>query len=226
MRSPDGKILVDGFYDDVVELSGDERDAIARVPFDEAELLETLGVDATFGEPGYTTRERGWVRPTLELNGLWGGFQGEGSKTVLPNEAHAKITCRLVANQDPEKIKALITAHIEKHAPPGVRVNVNALSIGGKPYFIPADHPGNQAARAVHLELYGKEPYYVRSGGSIPICGLFLDHLNAYTVNFGFGIDDEGAHAPNEFYRLSSFEVGQKAYCKLLYQLAKQGLQQ
>jgi acetylornithine deacetylase/succinyl-diaminopimelate desuccinylase-like protein len=224
MRSPEGKILVDGFYDDVVELSDDERAAIARVPFDETEYLEPLGLDTPFGEPGYTTRERGWIRPTLELNGLWGGFQGEGSKTVLPNEAHAKITCRLVANQDPEKIKALLTSHIEKHAPPGVKVIVNALSISGKPYSIPADHPGNQAARTVHLELYGKEPYYIRSGGSIPICGLFLEHLNAYTVNFGFGNDDEGAHAPNEFYRLSSFELGQKAYCKLLFQLAKQGL--
>ena len=221
MHSPDGKILVEGFYDSVVDLSDTEREALAAVPFDENEYLEPLGLDTVFGEPGYSTRERSWVRPTLELNGIWGGFQGEGSKTVLPNEAHAKITCRLVADQDPAQIRKLINAHIKKHAPPGVTVNVNPLSISGKPYAIPADHPGNEAARAVHRELYGTEPYYTRTGGSIPICALFLDHLQAYTVNFAFGLSDEGAHAPNEFFRLSSFELGQKAYGKLLYRLAE-----
>jgi acetylornithine deacetylase/succinyl-diaminopimelate desuccinylase-like protein len=221
MRSPDGTILVEGFYDDVVDLSEAERAEINRVPFDEVEYLDTLGVDEIFGEPGYTTRERGWIRPTLELNGIWGGFQGEGTKTVLPNEAHAKITCRLVANQLPDRITELLADHIEKHAPVGVTVKVTPLSIVAKPYSIPVDHAGNEAARAVHEELYGQKPYYVRSGGSIPICGLFLDHLQAHTVNFGFGLEDEGIHAPNEFYRLSSFALGQKAYCKLLYRLAR-----
>lgn len=224
MRSPDGKILVEGFYDDVAELSGAERAEIARVPFDEASHLAQLGVSDIFGEPGYTTRERAWVRPTLEINGLWGGFQGEGIKTVLPNRARAKITCRLVANQHPQKIIELLAAHVKKHAPPGARINITPLSIFGKPYQIPADHPGNQAARAVHLELYGKEPYYIRTGGSIPICGLFLDYLGVYTVGFGFGLEDEGAHAPNEFYRLSSFYKGQTAYGKLLHRLAEQQL--
>ena len=177
-----------------------------------------------FGEPGYTTRERSWVRPTLELNGIWGGFQAEGIKTVLPNEAHAKITCRLVANQDPLKIIELLTHHAKKHAPPGVEIEVQPLSIFGKPYEIPAHHPGNEAAREILEELYGKKPYYIRAGGSIPICGLFLDYLNAHTVNFGFGLHDEGAHAPNEFYRLSSFRLGQTAYCKLLYKLAETNL--
>jgi acetylornithine deacetylase/succinyl-diaminopimelate desuccinylase-like protein len=186
--------------------------------------LETLGLEATFGEPGYTTRERGWVRPTLEINGIWGGFQAEGIKTVLPNEAHAKITCRLVANQQPEKVIELVTAHVEKHAPAGVEVKVKPLSIRGKPYLVPGDHPGNQAARAILEELYGRKPYYIRSGGSIPICGLFLDHLKAHTVNFGFGLPSDGAHAPNEVYQFSRFERGQKAYCKLLYRLAEQEL--
>lgn len=224
MRSPEGKILVDGFYDDVVELSKEEREEIARVPFNETEYLEGLGVSATFGEPGYTTRERAWIRPTLEINGMWGGFQGEGTKTVLPNQAHAKITCRLVANQEPQKIIELLTRHVKKHTPPGVEVSVTPLSILGKPFFMPADHPGSEAARAVHQEFYGKKPYYIRSGGSIPICGFFLDHLNVYTLNFAFALEDEGAHAPNEFFRLSSFERGQRAYCKLLHKLAEQGL--
>ena len=224
MRSPDGKILVDGFFDNVIEYPEEERAEISRVPFDETEYLERLGVSDTFGEPGYTTHERGWIRPTLEINGIWGGFQGDGIKTVLPNQAHAKITCRLVANQDPQEIIDKLTAHVEKHAPPGVEVSVTALTIFGKPYNMPQNHPGNEAARAVHEELYGQKPYYIRTGGSIPICGLFLDYLNAYTVNFAFGLEDEGAHAPNEFYRLSSFYRGQTAYCKLLYKLADAAL--
>jgi acetylornithine deacetylase/succinyl-diaminopimelate desuccinylase-like protein len=221
MRSPEGKILVEGFFEDVVERSAEEKAEIGRIPFNEQEYLGELGMKEIFGEPGYTTRERSWVRPTLELNGIWGGFQAEGIKTVLPNEAHAKITCRLVANQDPHKIIELLTRHVKKHAPPGVEAEVQPLSIFGKPYEIPANHPGNEAAREILEELYGKKPYYIRAGGSIPICGLFLDHLNAHTVNFGFGLHDEGAHAPNEFYRLSSFRLGQTAYCKLLYKLAE-----
>jgi acetylornithine deacetylase/succinyl-diaminopimelate desuccinylase-like protein len=220
MRGPEGKILVDGFYDKVVEFSKDERAEIARVPFDEADMLQTLGLEAVFGEPGYTTRERAWIRPTLELNGIWGGFQGEGTKTVLPNEAHAKITCRLVADQDPGEIIDLLTAHIKKHALPGVTVSVKPLSIQGKPYAMAADHPGNEAACQVLEELYGKKPYYIRVGGSIPITSLFLDHLSVYTVSFGFQLQDENFHAPNEFYRLSNFERGPVAYCKLLHRLA------
>jgi len=224
MHSPEGKILVEGFYDKVVEFSKEQREEIARIPFDETEYLKTLGVSETFGEPGYSTHERGWIRPTLEINGIWGGFQAEGIKTVLPNEAHAKITCRLIANQHPDEIVEKLTAHVHRHAPSGVVVKVTPLSIFGKPYSIAADHPGSEAARAILEELYGKKPYYIRSGGSIPICGLFLDHLKAHTVSFAFGLEDEGAHAPNEFFRLSSFERGQTAYCKLLYRLAEQEL--
>ena len=221
MRDPDGKILVEGFYDTVVDLSDADRQEIKRVPYDEAEYLETLGVDGLFGEPGYSTRERTWIRPTLEVNGIWGGFQGAGTKTVLPNEAHAKISCRLVADQDPRKIAELVTAHVNKHAPPGVKVTVSRAA-SAIPYQIPTDHPGNEAARAVHEELYGKTPYYIRSGGTIPICGLFFEHLGVYTLGFAFGMQDERVHAPNEFFRLSSFERGQKAYCMLFHRLAEQ----
>ncbi len=221
MHDADGRIAVDGFYDDVADLTDDERAAIARVPFDEEEYLDNLGLEATYGEAGYTTRERVWARPTLEVNGMWSGFQGEGIKTVLPNEAHAKITCRLVSNQRPEKIVELVKAHVAKHTPPGVTATVTPEETGGKPYVTTADHWGNVVVADVLRELYGSEPYHVRSGGSIPITGVFLDELGAYTVSFGFGLRDEGAHAPDEFFRLSSFVKGQAAYCQLLKRFAE-----
>ncbi|HMN30481.1 MAG TPA: dipeptidase [Caldilineaceae bacterium] len=221
MRGPDGRILVEGFYDRVRPLSPEEREQIATPVFDEAEYRQQIGIPGVFGEPGYTTRERSWARPTLEINGLWGGFQGAGTKTVLPAEAHANITCRLVADQDPVEIGELIAAHVEKHLPPGVTVTVSRAPNAASPYLMPADHPGNQAARDVLVELYGKEPYYVRSGGSIPVCTLFLNALGVYTINFAFALNDEKQHSPNEFFRLSNFARGQGAYCRLLYRLAQ-----
>lgn len=222
VRSPDGRILVDGFYDDVAPLSPEDRARIAAIPFDEAAYKEQLGVDDLFGEPGYTALERLWARPTLEVNGIWGGFQGEGVKTVLPSEAHAKITCRLVANQDPETIAGLIAAHVEKHAPKGVRATVTPLPGAARPYLMPADHPGNQAAHAVLEKLYGRAPCYARMGGSVPICDLFLSNLGAYSVSFGFSLLDEQFHAPDEFHRLASFDRARRAYCMLLEQLGGQ----
>ncbi len=221
LRRSDGSIGVEGFYDDVVELTADERAAIARVPFDGDEYLEELGLDAEFGEPGYTNRERGWVRPTLEMNGIWGGFQEEGIKTVLPNSAHAKITCRLVADQDPARIIDLLKEHIEQNVPQGVKVSVTPLSILGRPYSISADHWGNRAASAVLKEMYGREPYQTRSGGSIPITGVFQEQLGVDTISFGFGNEDENIHAPDEFFRLASFRKGQVGYCKLLHKLGE-----
>ena len=221
LRRADGSVAVEGFYDDVVELTSEERAAIAQVPFEPDEYLRQLGLDKEFGEPGYTNRERGWIRPTLEMNGIWGGFQEEGIKTVLPNAAHAKITCRLVANQDPERIFALLQEHIAQHTPVGVTVDVKPLSIRGKPYSISADHWGNRAAAAVLTEFYGREPYLTRSGGSIPITGVFEEQLGADTISFGFGIEDENFHAPDEFFRLASFRKSQRAYCRLLEELGK-----
>ena len=222
MRSPEGKILVDGFYGDVRELTPEDKAQMALVPLDQDEYMAEIGVDDLYGEPGYTTLERAWARPTLEVNGIWGGFEGEGVKTVLPSEAHAKITCRLVADQRPEAILDLLEDHIKRVAPPGVRVNVQRFGSMAVPYQMPTDHPGNDAARAVHLELYGKEPLYVRSGGSIPVTSMFLTSLDAYTVNFAFGLHDENVHSPNEFFRLSSFRRGQTAYCMLLNKLASE----
>ncbi|NJM08394.1 dipeptidase [Candidatus Gracilibacteria bacterium] len=220
MRSADGVIQVAGFYDEVVPLTAEDRAAIARVPFEAAKLSDDLAVTADFGEAGYTPLERNWRRPTLEVNGIWGGFQGEGIKTVLPAQAHAKITCRLVANQDPDTIARLIAEHVAHNTPPGVRASVSRIPFVAYPYMMPADHPGNVAARAVLSEMYGCEPYIVGSGGSIPVCSTFLRHLGVYTTNFGFAISDENFHAPDEFYRLSSFVKGQHAYCKLLERLA------
>ncbi|HVA90187.1 MAG TPA: dipeptidase [Chloroflexota bacterium] len=216
MRTPEGKILVDGFYDAVVPLSEGDRAHIAAVPFDETAYKGRLGIDALVGEPGYTAAEQLGARPTLEVNGIWGGFQGAGTKTVLPSEAHAKITCRLVPNQDPAAIADLLAAHVRRHVAPGVTATVSRLPGQAKPYAIPADHWGNQAAAEVLAEVYGKKPYYTRTGGSIPVCELFQESLGAYTVSFAFGLMDEQIHAPNEFYRLASFTRGRVAYCKLL----------
>jgi acetylornithine deacetylase/succinyl-diaminopimelate desuccinylase-like protein len=219
MRGADGKILVEGFYDRVRPLSSTERQQIAEIPFDEVAYQAEVGVNALFGEEGYTPRERSWARPTLELNGIWGGFQGAGTKTVLPSKAHAKITCRLVADQDPTEIAELIADHIERHTPRGVQITIQRRDSASQPYLMPADHPGNTAARDVLVEMYGKEPYYVRSGGSIPVCSLFLNTLGVYTINFAFALNDEKQHSPNEFFRLSSFVKGQHAYCKLIHRL-------
>lgn len=219
LRGEDGRVLVEGFYDDVVPLTPEQREQIAAVPFDEQAYRELVGVDELWGEAGYSPNERIWARPTLEVNGIYGGFQGEGTKTVLPNEAHAKITCRLVPNQQPDRIAQLVKAHLERHVP-GATVRVQQLPGTARPYRIPDDHPGNLAAAEVLAEIYGKPPYYIGVGGSVPVCELFQQHLGVYTVGFGFALDDENFHAPNEFYRLESFDRGQRAYCLLLERLA------
>jgi len=221
MHDVDGRISVAGFYDDVLPLSDLDRQRIARVPYDEAAEIEALDVPGLFGEVGYTARERVWGRPTLEVNGMWGGFQGEGVKTVLPSEAHAKITCRLVADQNPSRVVQCLVDHVKAHTPPGVTVTATPLPTHAYPYLVPDDEPGNAAVREVLVELYGAEPYYVRSGGSIPVCSLFQRHLGAYTASFAFGLEDEGAHSPDEFFRLESFRKGQDAYCRLLERLGR-----
>jgi acetylornithine deacetylase/succinyl-diaminopimelate desuccinylase-like protein len=221
MHAPDGAIAVSGFYDTVRPLTKEERAVIAAVPQDEGEFMRDVGVDALVGEPGYSLFERLWARPTLEVNGIWGGFQGAGTKTVLPNEAHAKITCRLVPDQDPAAIAALVVQHAERHAPPGVRVAARQLPGSARPYLVPADHWGNRAVAGVLRELYGREPYQTRSGGSVPVRELFQTHLGAATVGFGFQIDDERFHAPDEFWRLASFERALRGYCLLLHRLAQ-----
>ena len=219
MHTPKGKVAVEGFYDAVRPLSDTDRAQIAKIPYDESDYKAKLGVNELYGEPGFSTYERAWSRPTLEVNGIWGGFQGEGFKTVLPATAHAKISCRLVPDQDPQEMVKQVSAHVEKHAPEGVTVKVRPDPSMAYPYLIPHDHPGNRAARHVHREIYGKEPYFARMGGSIPVCGIFLKELGAHTVNFAFGLQDENVHGPDEFFRLKNFSRSQLAYALLLEKL-------
>jgi len=219
MRGTDGRILIGGFYDRVRILSDAEKAQIDSIPFDESGFMSRVGVTELFGEAGFSNPERLWTRPTLELNGIWGGFQGEGLKTVLPSKAHAKITCRLVADQDPEHINSLLEAHIRKNIPPGVKIDITPVESNANPYVMPADLPGGLAAIEVLSELYGKKPLLVREGGSVPILSIFLEHLGTYATCFGFAMNDEKFHAPDEFFRLKSFELGQRAYCKILQRL-------
>jgi acetylornithine deacetylase/succinyl-diaminopimelate desuccinylase-like protein len=222
MHDQDGRVTVDGFYDDIRSITDEERAELGRVPFDEAKYLNGLGASSVFGEPGFTTYERAWVRPTIEINGIYGGFQGEGLKTVLPSTAHAKISCRLVADQDPSKIGDLVLAHVKNVNSPGVKVKATKAESGAIPYLVSADHRGMRITASVLRDLYGKEPYQIRSGGTIPVNALFLQYLLAYTIVFAFGLNDERSHSPNEFFRLSSYERGQKAYGMLLNRLGEE----
>ena len=221
MKSTDGLITIDGFYDDVVDLTEEDREAIARVPWDEAAYLAETGAPATQGEPGYTPRERLWARPTLEINGMTSGWQGAGTKTVLPSKASAKITCRLVANQNPEKIFDLIVAHVEANTPPGVTAQVTKNPGRADPFLMPSGHNASAIAGQVLEEVYGKAPYKTRVGGSIPVVSTLLDTLGLHTVMFAFGHADENMHAPDEFFRLPTFRTGQTAYVRLLEHLGQ-----
>jgi acetylornithine deacetylase/succinyl-diaminopimelate desuccinylase-like protein len=222
MHDHNGRVTVDGFYDDVRPLTDEERTQFGWVPFDKAEYLSETGSTGIFGEPGFNTYERAWARPTVEVNGIYGGFQGEGIKTVLPSTAHAKISCRLVADQDPAKIADLIKTHVYKVALPDVKVRVTNGDGGAIPYLVPASDRGMRIAASVLHDLYGKEPYQIRMGGTIPVNALFLQHLQVYTIVFAFGLHDECQHSPNEFFRLSSYERGQKAYGMLLNRLGEE----
>jgi len=221
MKDLEGKINIEGFYDDVEELKVADRKAIAEIPFDDDEYAKGLGVSETFGEVGYTTAERLAARPTLELNGMWGGYQGKGIKTVLPSKAYAKITCRLVANQKPDKIYELIKTHVERNTPPGVKIDVNPLPAKADPFLVPRGHNSSEVAGQVLKDLYGREPFEIYVGGSIPVMSMLLAELGVHGTVFSFGLNDEQAHAPNEFFRLSSFMKGQVAYCKLLEEFGK-----
>jgi acetylornithine deacetylase/succinyl-diaminopimelate desuccinylase-like protein len=209
LRDPEtGRVTVPGFYDEVVELSREERAQVAAVPFDEAAYRELAGgVPATFGEKGYTTTERRSVRPTLEINGIWGGYQGPGPKTIIPARAGAKVTCRLVPRQRPQDIVARVRAAIEAATPPAVRVSVTAGS-ANHPVVTPTDHPGVRAAAEAMREVFGVEPYYTREGGSIHPVEMFDRMLGMPTVLAGFGLPDDRIHAPNEKFELTQFHAG------------------
>jgi acetylornithine deacetylase/succinyl-diaminopimelate desuccinylase-like protein len=212
----DGRVAIQGFYDDVVELSPHERAELAAHPQSEAELLEEAGVSAAWGEPGYSAKERQGARPTIDFNGIWGGFQGEGTKTVTPAEAHLKVTSRLVPNQDPAKISDLIKKHALAYAPEGATVTFSNVEHGAPAYAVPRDNPLQATAERVLTEQYGSKPVIERSGGSVPITATFKAVLGLDTVTIGFGLPGSNVHAPNEWFREEDLDRARKVYAAYL----------
>lgn len=200
-------ITIPGFYDDVQELSAEERKAIAEIPFDEEAYKEDLGVKALRGEKGFSPIEHTSIRPTLDVNGIWGGYIGEGAKTVLPSEAYAKISMRLVSNQSSDKITQLFEDHFKSIAPDCVSVEVEPHH-GGEPVLLPTDSIEYQAASQAMQNTFGKEPIPERGGGSIPIVALFEEVLGLKTILMGFGLDSDALHSPNEHYGLFNYFKG------------------
>ena len=200
-------ITIPGFYDNVAEVSKSERKLLAEAPFDKDEFKKDLGIKKLWGEKGYTTNERTGIRPTLEVNGIWGGYTGEGSKTVLPSKAFAKISARLVPDQSTADITKKLIAYFEENAPESVTVKAIEYH-GGEPYMTPIDSPAYKAAAKAIKTTFGKDPVPVRGGGSIPICALFEEELGIKIVFLGFGLDSDNLHSPNEKFDLANFYKG------------------
>ena len=219
LKDRDGVVQVPGFYDDVVPLRPEQREEIARIPIDEANLLEITGAPAIVGERGYTVLERLGYRPTLDVNGIWGGFQGHGSKTIIPGKAHAKVSCRLVPNQDPDVIFEKLRSYVLDVAPPGVHVEVTNLG-GGLPTVVSAEHPVAVAALKALEATFGEKPFLIRGGGSIPVAAMFDSILGLPPVMLGFANPDSHAHAPNESMVLDNYERGIRTICRLWDDLA------
>ena len=212
-------VTVPGFYDDVVELTSDDRAAFAALPFNEASYLAGIDAKATQGEAGFSTVERRGARPTLDVNGIWGGFTGDGSKTIIPAHAHAKISCRLVTAQDPAKIALQVEAALKAAAPRGLQVEVQNLG-NGYPFLTPLGDPYLSAAASALKETFGADPLYIREGGSIPIAALFQRELSLPVVLLGFTPPDDNAHAPNESMDLGNFEGGIRTVIRALNAIA------
>jgi acetylornithine deacetylase/succinyl-diaminopimelate desuccinylase-like protein len=207
LHDENGHVTIPGFYDRVVELSVADREAINKAPFNLDQYKKELGIDDIQGEKGYTTLERTGIRPTLDVNGIWGGYTGEGAKTVLPSKAYAKISMRLVPDQNNAEITELFTKHFTSIAPKSVKVKVTPLH-GGQPAVTPTDSAAFKAASAAFEEVWGKKPIPTRDGGSIPIVALFKKELGLDTVLMGFGLDSDAIHSPNEHYGVKNFLLG------------------
>jgi acetylornithine deacetylase/succinyl-diaminopimelate desuccinylase-like protein len=207
LHDDNNHITIPGFYDKVEELSSDERAEMAKAPFSLEKYKKALDIEAVYGETGYTTNERNSIRPTLDVNGIWGGYTGEGAKTVIASKAYAKISMRLVPHQDWEEITELFTQHFESIAPKGVTVKVIPHH-GGQGYVTPIDNIGYQAASNAYQDSFGKTPIPQRSGGSIPIVALFEEELKSKTILMGFGLDSDAIHSPNEHFGLFNFYKG------------------
>jgi len=200
-------ITIPGFYDDVAEATKKERELLNKAPYDEKEYKDELGVKELWGEKGFTTYERTGIRPTIELNGIWGGYQGEGAKTVLPSKATAKISARLVPNQSSHKITEILLNYFRKIAPASVTVNAFEHH-GGEPYMTPIDSKGYKAASKALETTFGKAPIPVRGGGSIPICSILEKELGIKIIFMGFGLDNDNLHSPNEKYNIENYYKG------------------
>jgi len=222
MKDRGGRIKIPGFYDDVLPLQEEERKAWATLPYNEKQYKKDFGIPKVFGESGYTTLERTWARPTFEVNGLLSGFTGEGAKTVLPAVAMAKVSMRLVANQDPDKIAALFDTYVKDIAPKTVDVKVTRMH-GGKPWMTAYDNPFVQAAGRAIERGFGRAPVFTREGGSIPVVSTFQEELGLPSVLFGVGLPDENAHAPNEKLDVANFHNGIIASAILYQEIAAVG---
>jgi acetylornithine deacetylase/succinyl-diaminopimelate desuccinylase-like protein len=207
LHDENNHVTIPGFYDDVVEATKEERELMARAPYNEEEYKKDLGVKELWGENGFTTNERTGIRPTIEINGIWGGYTGEGAKTVLPSKATAKISARLVPNQNSKKITDMLLAHFKKIAPPSVTVHAFEHH-GGEAYMTPIDSKGYQAAAKAVQTTFGKTPIPVRGGGSIPICSILEKELGIKIVFMGFGLDNDNLHSPNEKFNLENYYKG------------------
>jgi acetylornithine deacetylase/succinyl-diaminopimelate desuccinylase-like protein len=220
LMQDDGRIAVKGFYDDVTPLQDAERARIGAVPFDEHRFMRDVGVSELHGEVGYSVLERLWARPSLDINGLSGGFQGSGAKTVLPSSAGAKLSCRLVPGQDAAKIAELIVAHLRKHLPRGVRLDATVLH-GNNAFFTSPDSPVFDAARAALRNTFGTDPAFIREGGSIPVVPELQGALGCPVLLVGFGLREDWPHSPNERFLLENFHRGIEASVRLLPELAR-----
>ena len=217
-----GRIQIPNFYDDVLELNDAEREQLKRLDFSEAYYRKDLAVNATFGERGFNTLERRWCRPTFDVHGLWGGYQGEGAKTVLPSKAGAKFSFRLVANQDPAKIKSNLREWLEQKCPAGIEMELS-MSAGARGFVLPIDSPFMAAAAKAIQRGFGVPPVYIRSGGSIPVVNALTKTPGVDTLLLGWGQDDDNLHSPNEKISLNDFHRGIKTSCYLLDELARIG---
>jgi succinyl-diaminopimelate desuccinylase len=215
-----GRVTIPGFYDDVVLLTDRERQQFAALPFEEKEYFKNVGVDGAIGEEGYTALERRWARPTYDICGLWSGYQGEGSKTVLPAQAGAKISFRLVPNQTPEKVAAGLKWKLAELTPPGIQLELIEHH-GGTGVLVSLDSPYIEAAARAIEYAFGRRPVFTREGGSIPIVAKFVEHLKVDTLLLGWGQEDDNAHSPNEKFSLDDFHKAIKASAKLWEELAK-----
>jgi len=221
LKDGNGRITVPGFYGDVRKLPAEERRAMARLPFSQKKFQKEIGAPALFGEKGFTTLERLWARPTLEINGLYSGFIGEGAKTVLPGRAMAKVSMRLVPNQDPAKIARLFTRHVKRICPKTVRVKITEISGRGMPWLAPTDHPAVHALAQAIQRGFGKKPVFTRTGGTIPVVATFTRLLKAPSLLMGIGLPDENAHAPNEKLDLDNLHHGMLSAAHLWNELAE-----